>query len=105
MSGLRIIYLVLAVVGAIVPMAHFLPWMSENGADLSALVAAWKVTGATTGLYYDLLISAIALSVWIIGETYVRKDWWVLVCLPATWGIGVSCGLPLFLFLRTRPVT
>jgi hypothetical protein len=105
MSGLRIIYLVLAVLGAIVPMSHFLPYMAETGSGLSGLVTAWKADGATTGMYYDLLIAAIALNVWILGETYVRKDWWVLVCIPATWAIGVSCALPLFLFLRTRPVT
>lgn len=105
MSGLRIIYLALAVAGTVLPMWHYLPWMQETGAGLSDLIAAWKVSGATTGLYWDLLIAALALNVWILGETYVRKDWWVLVCIPATWAIGVSCALPLFLFLRTRPVT
>ncbi|MFT5000699.1 MAG: hypothetical protein ACI875_001704, partial [Planctomycetota bacterium] len=49
--------------------------------------------------------SALTLNVWILAETYVRKDYWVLLCIPATYLIGVSCALPLFLFLRTRPVT
>ncbi len=105
MSALRIIYLLLAVVGTAVPLTYFIPWLQENGFALSALVADWKVNLATTGLYYDLLIAAVALNVWILFETYVRKDYWVLICVPATWLIGVSCGLPLFLFLRARPVT
>ncbi len=105
MSILRMIYLGLAILGTIVPMMAYFPWMQENGVDLSSLIAAWKANGATTGLYYDLLISAIALNVWIVAETYVRKDYWVLICLPAIYLIGVSCALPLFLFLRTRPVT
>jgi hypothetical protein len=49
-----------------------------------------------------LTIAAIALTVWIIAETGVRKNWLALWGIPATWCIGVSCGLPLYLFLRTR---
>lgn len=105
MSVLRMIYLALAVIGTVVPMMTYLPWMAENGASVFNLLAAWKANGATTGLYYDLLISAIALNVWIAAETYVRKDYWVMLCIPAIYLIGVSCALPLFLFLRTRPIT
>jgi hypothetical protein len=53
-------------------------------------------------LTWDLTIAAIALTVWIIAETVVRKNWLALLGIPATWCIGVSCGLPLYLFLRTR---
>ena len=98
------IYLALACLGTIVPMLAYFPWMQENSAGVGELIAAWKANGATTGLYYDLLISALALNVWIIAETYIRKDYWVLLCVPAIYLIGVSCALPLFLFLRTRPV-
>lgn len=105
MSILRIIHLGLAVLGALVPLWHFWPFLAENGLDLSAMLALWKANAATTALYYDLLIAALALNVWILAETYVRRDYWVLLCLPATYLIGVSFGLPLFLFLRSRPVT
>ncbi|MCB1367676.1 MAG: DUF2834 domain-containing protein [Rhodobacteraceae bacterium] len=104
MSVLRMIYLALAIIGAIVPMMFFVPWALEGEASLAALIAAWKANAATTGLYYDMLIAALALNVWVLAETYVRRDWWVLICLPATYLIGLSCGLPLFLFLRSRPV-
>ena len=86
-------------------MMAFVSWMQENNAGIAELIAAWKLNGATTGLYYDLLIAALALNVWILAETYVRKDYWVLLCIPAIYLIGVSCALPLFLFLRARPVT
>ena len=51
-----------------------------------------------------LVIAAIALTIWIIAETRVRKNWSALIAIPATYCIGVSCGLPLYLFLRTRNV-
>lgn len=104
MSVLRMIYLALAVWGALHPMAFFGPWLIENGPDLPRLVAEWKATAATTGLYWDLVISAIALTVWILAEVSVRRNWMALVAIPATFLIGVSCGLPLYLFLRTRPI-
>ena len=50
-----------------------------------------------------LTIAAIALTVWIVVETASRRTWAHLVAIPATFCIGVSCGLPLYLFLRSRP--
>lgn len=105
MSPLRLIYLGLAVIGTIWPMRYFLQWFSENGFSISGMVDAWHANPATSGLVWDLTIAAAALVVWMLAEVYQRKDWWVLaICLPATFCIGVSCGLPLYLFLRARPV-
>ena len=104
MSPLRLIYLGLAIWGAIHPMYYFLGYMQETGTGLSGLIDAWYVNGSTTGLTWDLTIAAIALTVWIVAEVSVRRNWLALIAVPATFGIGVSCGLPLYLFLRTRPV-
>jgi Protein of unknown function DUF2834 len=102
MSPLRMIYLALAVWGAIHPMYYFTTYMSQTGTGLSGLIDAWYVNASTTGLTWDLTIAAIALSIWTIAETWVRKNWAALLAIPATFLIGVSCGLPLYLFLRTR---
>lgn len=104
MSALRITYLILAIVGAIVPMWFFVSWFNEFGYSLGAMAQAWNVNDATTGLTWDLTIAAIALTLWILAETRVRRNWSALWAIPATFCIGVSCGLPLYLFLRTRPV-
>ena len=104
MSPLRLIYLGLAIWGAIHPMYYFLGYMRETGTGLSGLIDAWYVNASTTGLTWDLTIAAIALTVWIVAEVSVRRNWLALIAIPATFGIGVSCGLPLYLFLRTRPV-
>jgi uncharacterized protein DUF2834 len=104
MSLLRMIYLALAIVGTIGPTVFFVSWFQVNGFDLPALLAVWGSNDATTGLVWDLSISAVALTVFILAEVYVRKDFWVLICIPATFVIGLSSGLPLYLFLRTRPI-
>ena len=104
MSPLRVVYLGLAIWGAIHPMYYFLGYMNETGTGLSGLIDAWYVNASTHGLVWDLTIAAITLTVWIIAETVVRKNWLALIAIPATFCIGVSCGLPLYLFLRTRGV-
>ena len=103
MSFLRLLYLALAIWGTIKPMSYFLAYMEETGTGLSGLIDAWYVNQSTVGLTWDLTIAAIALTVWVIAETAVRRNWSALIAIPATFCIGVSCGLPLYLFLRTRP--
>ncbi|GGL54006.1 DUF2834 domain-containing protein [Wenxinia marina] len=104
MSPLRAVYLGLAVWGAIHPMWWFVAYMRETGTGLGGLIDAWYANASTTGLTWDLTIAAIALTVWVLAETWVRRNWEALLAIPATFCIGVSCGLPLYLFLRSRPV-
>ncbi|MBL4807642.1 MAG: DUF2834 domain-containing protein [Rhodobacteraceae bacterium] len=104
MSKLRILYLCLSIIGAVVPMIFLLGWTGANGFGLSGLLAAWTINGATTALTWDLAISAVALTVFAFTETVVRKDRLPLLAIPATFLIGLSCGLPLYLFLRSRPM-
>lgn len=104
MSLLRLIYLALALWGAFHPMYWFIVWFGQNGFDPSGLVAAWHTNAATSGLVWDLTIAAVALTVWILAETYVRRNWIALIAIPATFVVGLSFGLPLYLFLRTRSV-
>ncbi len=99
---MRLVYLLLAIVGAVWPMSYFLAWFREHGWSLSGMIDAWHANDATSGLVYDLTIAAAALTVWVIAESVPRRDWLGLVAVPATFAIGVSCGLPLYLFLRSR---
>lgn len=98
------IYLALAIWGAIHPMFYFVRWFGDYGFSLTAMIGAWHANDAASGLVWDLTIAALALTIWILSEVAVRRNWLALVAIPATFCIGVSCGLPLYLFLRSRPV-
>ncbi|TRD23277.1 DUF2834 domain-containing protein [Palleronia caenipelagi] len=100
---MRHIFLLLAIWGAIHPMYWFLSYMSA-GNSLADLIDAWYVNASTTGLVWDLTISAIALTLFVLWEAVSTRDWLRLIAIPATFCIGVSCGLPLYIWLRTRPV-
>ena len=104
MSGLRMGYLALAVWGAVHPMFYFVQWFQSNGFDLMRMVDAWHVNAASSGLVWDLTIAAVTLTLWVLAEVAVRRNWGALIAIPATFCIGVSCGLPLYLFLRSAPI-
>jgi hypothetical protein len=104
MSPLRALYLALALWGAVHPMVWLAEWVSTNGISLTRLMVAWHANAATSALVWDLTIAAVALTLWICAEVWARKNWLALIAIPATFTIGVSCGLPLYLFLRTRLV-
>ena len=101
---MRLIYLALALIGTIWPMYYFVSWFREYGWSLSGMVEAWHANAATSGLVWDLTIAAVTLTIWIIAEVAVRRNFLSLIAIPATFCIGVSCGLPLYLFLRTAPI-
>jgi len=99
---MRLVFLALAVWGAVHPMYWFVTYMRETGTGLGGLIDAWYVNASTTGLTWDLTIAAVTLTVWVLVETWQKRDWLRLVAIPATFCIGVSCGLPLYLYLRSR---
>jgi hypothetical protein len=103
MSPLRATFAALALWGTIHPMYWFITYMRETGTGLSGLIDAWYVNASTTGLTWDLTIAALALTFWILTEAIQHRNWLALIAIPATFCIGVSCGLPLYLFLRSRP--
>lgn len=96
------VFLALAIWGAIHPMYYFVSWFHSEGWDIMAMVDAWHVNAATSGLVWDLTIAAITLTLWVIVEAFRNKNWLSLIAIPATFCIGVSCGLPLYLYLRGR---
>lgn len=99
---MRLIYIALVIAGTILPWRHFYAWFEENGWELGPLIDAWYVNASTTGLTWDLTIAAVTLTVWILHETLTRRNWIGLLAIPATYAIGVSAGLPLYLLLRAR---
>ncbi len=103
MTGIRTLYLGLAILGVILPMYYFVRWFQANGVDLSAMVDAWNVNDAATGLVWDLTVSYLALVVWVVWETIGNRRWLNLLAIPAGICVGVSFGLPLYLWLRSRP--
>jgi len=100
--ALRLVYIALIIVGTVLPWSYFYAWFAANGWSLGAMIDAWYVNDATSGLVYNLTIAAVALTVWALVQGLVRRDYWALLVIPVTYGIGVSAGVPLALLLMLR---
>jgi hypothetical protein len=99
-----IVYLALAFLGAALPLSAFLPWFAQHGLDLPAFAAELFSTRIGAFFGWDVIVSAIVLTLFILVQgrrDHVRHSW---IAILATFTIGVSCGLPLFLALRERAV-
>jgi hypothetical protein len=93
-------YLGLCILGAVLPYSQFIPWFRAHGLDLPLFFTELFSTriGGFFGL--DVLVSALVLFVFIGVEgkrLAIRKPW---IPVAATVAVGVSLGLPLFLYMR-----
>lgn len=97
---MRWAYLSLALIGAVLPFSQLLPWLDEHGPNVRLLFAELFSTRAGAFFGLDVLVSAVVLITFILREGSRRKMPGVWLPITATCLIGVSCGLPLFLYLR-----
>ena len=99
---MRQLYLSLAVIGVVLPCSQFFPWLVEHGPNITLLFTEVFSTRAGAFFGYDVLVSAVVLIVFIRREGARRKVPMLWFPIAATCLVGVSCGLPLFLYLRER---
>jgi hypothetical protein len=105
MTSVKYVYLGLFLLGVVVPYAAFLPWlMIHGGMDLDLFI--YELFGNLISTFFaaDVIVSAIVLWAFVVIEgkrAGVRHKWAPIL---ASITIGVSAGLPLFLFLRESAV-
>ena len=98
------VYFALFVIGTIVPYASFVPWVMDHGFDISKMVEELFANRISAFFGLDVVISALVLFVFVSFEgrrAGLKHTWMPIV---ATLAIGVSAGLPLFLFLRESAI-
>jgi len=93
-------YLWLGVLGTVLPYSQLIPFIRENGLAIRLLVQQLFSTPAGAFFGLDVIVSAVVLWVFATVEgrrTGMRHLWAPVV---ATLTVGVSLGLPLFLYMR-----
>ena len=98
--GPRWAYLLLCLLGTLLPCSQFVPWLLEHGVDLP-LFARELFANRIGGFFaMDVFVSTAVLWTLVALEGRrlgVRHLWAPIV---ASLVVGVSLGLPLFLYLR-----
>lgn len=98
---MQIIYALLCILGTVLPLAQFVPWLANHGLDISLWVQQAIATPISAFAWLDVLVCGVAvvLLVLTVGRRLaMRRPWVLLLAL----GVGPSLALPLFLLLRER---
>lgn len=98
------IYLFLAVIGAVIPLSYFSPFVLAHGLELPLFFQFLFINEVSRLFAADVIISAFVLVVFVIRESK-RLDMPEGHLSLLGLCVGVSCALPLFLYLRERHLT
>jgi hypothetical protein len=96
----KTVYLVLCLLGALLPYWQFLPWVVAHGLNLPLFVRELFVNRISAFFGMDVLVSAVVLITFMRVEStriQIHRRWLPVLAVLL---VGVSLALPLFLYLR-----
>jgi hypothetical protein len=96
----KTVYLVLCLLGALLPYWQFLPWVVAHGLNLPLFVRELFVNRISAFFGMDVLVSAVVLITFMRVEStriQIHRRWLPILAVLL---VGVSLALPLFLYLR-----
>ena len=100
MIKVKHIYLILCIVGIVLPYSQFIPWLLENGLDIPLLLNEIASSRIAAFGWLDVIVSALVLFVFIVYDGRKERIGNLWLPVVGTLTVGVSLGLPLFLLLR-----
>jgi len=98
--NMRIRYLVLCILGVVLPYSQFVPWVLAHGFDARLFVHELfsNRIGGFFGL--DVIVSAFVLIPFVLAEGRRLSMTQLWAPVAGTLCVGVSFGFPLFLLMR-----
>ena len=99
---IQYLYLVLCLLGTILPYSQFLPFLAEHGFNVPLLIEQLFANRISGFFGFDVIISSVALWILVLteGRRQQMRHLWVYIACNLL--VGVSLGLPLFLYMRER---
>ena len=94
------VYLRLCVLGTLLPYWQLLPFLRDHGLDLRLFLAQLFANPVSGFFGMDVIVSSIVLwaFVYVEGRRIGMRHLWAPIV--ANLAVGVSLGLPLFLYMR-----
>ena len=98
----QLIYAILALLGLCLTWYYNLQYFAQDGASLAGFIADNKLNPASTSVWYDILVVALAFTFWSFFESRKigMKHWWLYTLL--TYTVACAFAFPLFLLMRER---
>jgi hypothetical protein len=96
------LYLGLCVAGTLLPCWQFLPFVRDHGLDVTTFFEQLFANPVSGFFGMDVIVSSIVL--WVFVFTDGRRGGVTHLWVPvaANLAVGVSLGLPLYLYLREK---
>jgi len=96
------LYLMFCIVGTVLPYSQLLPFLREHGLDLRLIYEQLFANRISAFFGLDVVVSSLVL--WALAVIEGRragvKHLWAPIASSLV--VGVSLGLPLFLYLREK---
>jgi len=99
---LKTFYLILCVIGAVLPYWQFVLWVSQNGLSMPLFFHQLFANRMSSSFGMDVLVSAAVLVVFMRSESSrlgIAGRWLPILALLL---VGVSLAFPMFLYMRER---
>ncbi len=95
-------YILLCVIGIVVPWFFLVGFLGEAHPTAALFFLSIFANSVASSVAADLLISALVFFTFVFfeGKRLNMKRLWVFI--PATLFVGLSFGLPLFLYFRAK---
>lgn len=93
------IYLLLAIIGAAIPLYELVQFLLEHGFDFLLFIRYLFANRISTFFAYDLIISIIVFIIYMIHQSKKQKIKLVWIPIVSSFFIGLSFSLPIYLFL------
>ncbi len=96
------LYLLLAIIGAIVPYFFFFQFIQAEGVNIPAFISALFVNGAAGGFSADLLLTSFVFWLFMFQQVKESNGPKPYIFIVLNLAIGLSCALPAFLYAREK---
>lgn len=90
----------LSIIGTALPLSQFVPFIAKNGINMPLFFEKLFINEISSFFAMDVIVSAIVTVCLIAYESkrlQIKSTW---ICYIGLFTVGVSCGLPLFLYFR-----
>ena len=98
----RTVYLLLCVAGTLLPYSQFVPFVLEHGIDPQLFIGQLFANQISRFFALDVIVSSVVLWTLVVLESRRARIDHLWAPIVASLTVGVSLGLPLFLYLRER---
>ncbi len=96
------IYLILALMGIVIPYSQYVPWSITNGFDFSLMMQQMFVNQIAKGIAFDALLVSLVIIIFIIFDNKRREVKNVWIPVVGIFIFGVAFALPMYLYLKEK---